>query len=574
MAMVSQGIPRFITEALDRDELLLFVGSGISLSYAGKKGMLGGLEVTELIADRLLERKLSKDESLMQVAQETVWQDAGSRQRLEAILTEAFADPNIQPLPAHQALAAIGATIITTNYDTLIERSFQTFGKRLSVAWKDEHLSSVSGSLLIKVHGTVDAPSSCVITEDDYYHWMDREPELRELVRALLLTKTLCFIGYSLSDPNFRAILRILRFKFAAIRRPGLVVIHKSDPASYDHRFITESLGLRVHQADGTEFLRMLARHGDRTPYADVLASQEIRDRYFAEELKDITFQDFAADMIAQQISNGTAEKLSMSPALLVRLRKRNDLSTLPQTSPQTISSDSFIRVPAGPFIAGGERHGNELIRIESIAKPYYIGEHATSNDEYRKFARWCGGVNHDRTFCHPGEPAGKDHLPQAEPHPHEVPPDYWTSSSWGNYPVVNVDWWDAYAFCRWAGGRLPTELEWERAARGVDGRRYPWGDTFDAAHCNTEERGERKTLPVNSMPLGRSPVGAYHMSGNVWEWCADEYFSPRFQSASRIVRGGSFSRGEHRARCAFRNGRSPGDAWCSRGFRIARDES
>ncbi|TPQ23900.1 SUMF1/EgtB/PvdO family nonheme iron enzyme [Streptomyces sporangiiformans] len=572
--MASQGIPRFITEALDRDELLLFVGSGISLPYAGKKGMPGSLEVSTRIADRLLERKVSSDESLMQVAQEAVWQDGGSRQRLEATLTEAFADPNVQPLPAHQALAAIDSTIITTNYDTLIERAFQTFGKRLSVVWNDEHLSSVSGSMLIKVHGTVDAPSSCVITEDDYYHWMDREPELRELIRALFLTKTLCFVGYSLADPNFRAILRILRFKFAAIRRPGLVVTYKTDPTSYNHRFITESLGLRVHQGDATDFLRMLARHGDRTPYADVLASQEIRDRYFAEDLDDITFQDFAADMIAQQIANGTAEKLSMSPSLLVRLRKRNDLTTLPSMALSPAADDGFIRVPAGPFIAGGERHGNELIRVETIAKPYCIGECVVTNDEYRKFVQWCGGVNHDRTHCHPDEPAGKDHVPQDEPHPHDLPPDYWISESCGDYPVVNVDWWDAYAYCRWAGGRLPTELEWERAARGVDGRQYPWGDSFDPSHCNTEERGERRTLPVDSLPLGRSPVGAYQMSGNVWEWCADEYFSPRFQSASRIVRGGSFSRGEHRARCAFRNGRPPGDAWCSRGFRIARDDS
>lgn len=570
--MSGEDLPKIVTDALEQGELLLFVGSGISLPYRDKQGLPGGYQFATLIADRLLERRLRDGESLMQAAQEATWQDNGSRQRLEAILTAAFANPNVLPLPTHQALAAINVTVITTNYDNLIERAFQAFGKRVSLIWRDEHLPGSSEPTLIKVHGTVDDPSSCVITEDDYYRWLDREPELRDLVKALLLTKTVCFVGYSLADPNFRAILRILRFKFGAIRRPGVVVVHESDPSSYDHRFITESLGFRVLQQDATAFLSALARQDNRTPYRDILVSQDMRDKYFRAGVDTAPFVVFAADELAQQIISGVADKYSMSHQTLALLRARHDLSTLPHMRPPYDVEDGLVLVPAGPFIAGGERHGNEVLRTETITKSYRIGQYPVTNQEYRKFVDWCQGSDHDRRHCHPEEPSGKNHEPQAEPHPYDMPADYWSSPAYGTYPVVNVDWWDAYAYCRWAGGRLPTEAEWERAARGVDGRRYPWGDDFDPVLCNSEEAGRRRTVEVGAIPLGRSPAGAYDMSGNIWEWCSDKYFAPGQNSAARIVRGGSFSRGEHRARCAFRNGRPPGDAWCSRGFRKARD--
>lgn len=108
-------------------------------------------------------------------------------------------------------------------------------------------------------------------------------------------------------------------------------------------------------------------------------------------------------------------------------------------------------------------------------------------------------------------------------------PPNY-ENRTWpegkADHPVVFVSWMDADAYCRWTGKRLPTDEEWEKAARGEDGRRFPWGQQFAVELANTPQRWkelgrEGDTLPVGSFPAGRSPYGLYDMSGNVWEWTA-----------------------------------------------------
>ena len=140
--------------------------------------------------------------------------------------------------------------------------------------------------------------------------------------------------------------------------------------------------------------------------------------------------------------------------------------------------------------------------------------------------------------------------------------------------PALYVDWHEARLFCRWRGPgfRLPTEEEWERAAswdpaRGVK-RRYPWGDEFDPARCNTSEGGPGKTTPVGMYPNGGSAYGCFDMAGNVWEW-TESLWSEKEEY--RVVRGGSWSFDRVSAACAFRCYYRPYYRDGSFGFRCAR---
>jgi formylglycine-generating enzyme required for sulfatase activity len=146
--------------------------------------------------------------------------------------------------------------------------------------------------------------------------------------------------------------------------------------------------------------------------------------------------------------------------------------------------------------------------------------------------------------------------------------PAFWEDPTFNSpaRPVVGVNWHEAEAYCRWLSAvtgrdyRLPGEMEWEKAARGTNGRQYPWEGEFDSARCNTNESRILVTTPVGLYPDGKSPFEVYDASGNVWEWTADWYQmypggepSEDFDERFKVVRGGSWDGSGRNARCAYR---------------------
>jgi len=201
----------------------------------------------------------------------------------------------------------------------------------------------------------------------------------------------------------------------------------------------------------------------------------------------------------------------------------------------QTALAGGMQPVPAGLFIYGKRRPEPE----RKYLGLFYIDVHEVTNAEYEKFLEFLSRTG-SKEFDHPAQPPSKtDH----------VPLDWETlSKNRPNYPVVGVDWFDAYAYARWRGKRLPTESEWEKAARGQDGRRYPWGSSWDDAACNALPQvfmsGEERpsdVKPVGSFPKGLSPYGIADMAGNAREWVADDDEPQGVLPDLAPVRGGSF---------------------------------
>ncbi|MFQ5600138.1 MAG: formylglycine-generating enzyme family protein [Candidatus Krumholzibacteriia bacterium] len=206
-------------------------------------------------------------------------------------------------------------------------------------------------------------------------------------------------------------------------------------------------------------------------------------------------------------------------------------------TRPQP-SLEHMVFVPAGEFTMGRDHEDSDESPVRRVwLDAFYIDRTEVTNAQFKAFCDATGRL-------YTNNPHWDD--------------DYFLGKP--DYPVINITYDQARAYCAWANKRLPTEAEWEKAARGTEGQLYPWGNEWTEQVANLwGDQGEqdhfRRTAPVGSFPAGASPYGAVDMVGNVWEWCADwfdeDYYSrapnrnppgPAEPTPWRVVRGGGFS--------------------------------
>jgi formylglycine-generating enzyme required for sulfatase activity len=208
-----------------------------------------------------------------------------------------------------------------------------------------------------------------------------------------------------------------------------------------------------------------------------------------------------------------------------------------------------MVLIPAGEFIMGNDSGGDdEKPEREVFLDAFYIDKYEVTNVQYKECV--------DAGTCNP---------PAHESSPARLA--YYGNPEFDNYPVIWVTWDDAQTYCQWRGKRLPTEAEWEKAARGTDGRRWPWGNSepdgsklnLCDVNCTYEwkeshiDDGYLGTAPVGSFEAGKSPYGVYNMGGNVREWLADWFVPDYYVNApdrnppgpdsgiGRVLRGGSW---------------------------------
>jgi len=221
------------------------------------------------------------------------------------------------------------------------------------------------------------------------------------------------------------------------------------------------------------------------------------------------------------------------------------------------------VYVPAGIFTMGSTNgDGDERPPHKVNTDGYWIYKREVTVRQYRQFSKETGRA----MYPLPG----------------------WATD---DYPVTNISWDDAVAYATWAGGRLPTEAEWEKAARGMDNRKFPWGNELDVKKLNCKDSGRGKPVPTGSYPAGAGPYGTLDMEGNVYEWCLDWYDvnyygrspvnNPQGPAAapdrkanydvgpSRIIRGGSYESDGIKSYCANRKGSNSTERADDRGFRI-----
>ena len=233
-----------------------------------------------------------------------------------------------------------------------------------------------------------------------------------------------------------------------------------------------------------------------------------------------------------------------------------------------------MVYIPAGEFRMGSNSGKSDAQPTHKVyLDAFYMDIYEVTNEQYKEFIDSTG---HPAPFLDPAK------YPWAEKYNWK---DGMYPEGTEKYPVVLVSWDDANTYAKWHGKRLPTEAEWERAAKGRKNRLYPWGNEWDPTKCNSRENGLKSAQTVDSYKEGVSEFGLFNMAGNVWEWCSDWYAKDYYKKslkespkgpevgATKVIRGGSWDTyGIHRLRCDARESQFPSTCSYDIGFRCVKD--
>jgi formylglycine-generating enzyme required for sulfatase activity len=301
-----------------------------------------------------------------------------------------------------------------------------------------------------------------------------------------------------------------------------------------------------------------------------------------------------AGPLLVENVAAGTYRVRAVKPghkpwerevqvAANQRLNVMIDIEGLRDTPAAIKGEDGaeMVLIAAGEFWMGadeGEDKSRPRRRVHLDA--YYIDRFEVTNAQFKAFVEGRGYQRQELWSPEGWQWRGKrSSLSQ---------PRYWTEAKWNDprQPVVGVAWFEADAYCRFAGRRLPTEAEWEKAARGPEGQRYPWGHGFEPNRANTDEARTSRTVAVGSYASGISPYGIHDLVGNAGEWVADRYRKDYYRTGpernppgpalgnDRVVRGGSFDDEGKDVTPIMRWDQSPDERSQKIGFRCAKDGS
>ncbi len=337
------------------------------------------------------------------------------------------------------------------------------------------------------------------------------------------------------------------------------------------------------------EVVRALVEHAPGEPgQAVVLAGQAVVDAW--PEGVDVQSKETVRQALVQTLVADRQVKPVYRTAAADTLARLGDDRPGLGLHPDGLPDITWCEVPAGPFVMGSDKtrdkqaYDDEIPQRKVDLPTFRINRYPVTNAQYRAFVE-DGGYTEQWRHCWTeagwqwkGDRTGPD--------------TYGGAFDLPNHPVVMVRWYEAVAFCRWLTVRLrqagqlgpeeivtlPSESQWEKAARGPDGQVYPWGDEPDPNRANYGDTGIGTTSAVGCFPGGASPYGGQDMSGNVWEWCRTRWQASYrdYQDdndlegkAPRVVRGGAFYDIQGYVRCAVRHGFVPDLRYDVAGFRV-----